>query len=377
MLDAALGERISIEVNKAYRELNASCKPIVRSNGVKEWTVLAGVVAVDRMTNKLRLISIATGVKALPDFLLVRSGGRMVHDCHAEILALRAFNTVLLRQISELAEDPALEQDLVVRSSLTRSYAIRDNWELALYISTLPCGDASMELLTADEDGATIQDDDPIQFIDPSIKSIVRGRLNYSKRGIVRTKPGRFDSQITLSKSCSDKLCMKQSTSILNSMTWSLMEKPIYLKYLVCTSGQDCLEKSFHERITGDNFVPLQFLRCSEGFVDAKQTDEEQPSSMSSVKLFISKRNVVEEAILNGVKNGFYTKRSKPLRKNCAPIVSRYDQWQIYKRIKTDLPDMSYLKFKASNTQRNDLLCNTRDRLSPEGWINTFRDDLP
>lgn len=375
MAAASLGEEIANEVNKAYEKLGPSCKPVVRSNGVKEWTVLAGVVAVDRYTKGLRLVSVATGVKAMPDALLARGCGKIVHDCHAEILALRALNTVLLKQMEQLKKNPAQEQDLIKLYSPSGLYILKDNWELALYISTLPCGDASMDLLMQEDEGAMVQDNDCIQYVDPTITTILRGRLNYSRRRIVRTKPGRFDSKITLSKSCSDKLCIKQAVSVLNCITWSLMAEPVYLKYLVCPGRLDNLRQSFHDRMQDQNSTPFLFLRCSQNFIDGKQSNEEQPSSMSSVKLFSSEKDIVEEAILNGLKNGFYTKESKPLRKNCEPIVSRYTQWRIYKKLRTELPCMSYLQFKAHSTRRNELLSNVRRHLSPQGWISTSKDD--
>lgn len=258
MDDVSLGNRIAQKVLEGYRKLGSSCKPGTRSNGVKEWTVLAGIVAIDKKNSDLRLISIATGVKALPDAFLHRSGGKMVHDCHAEILALRAFNAVILDQIAYLNSNSDNQIDLVERASEDQLFHFKDNWELAIYISTLPCGDASMDLLCQDESIIEMQDDDPIQFVDPAVTSIVRGRFNYSRRQVVRTKPGRFDSQITLCKSCSDKLCQRQVISILNCMTWKLLNKPVYLKYLVTPNTTDLLHQSFYDRIKVLPNVPLK-----------------------------------------------------------------------------------------------------------------------
>lgn len=375
MDDVSLGDRIGKTVLEAYTKLGPSCKPGTRSNGVKEWTVLAGIVAIDKLNSDVRLVSLATGVKSLPDASLYRSGGRMVHDCHAEILALRAFNTVILNQIAYLKSNPEVKADLVERTSQDQVFNFKDNWELGLYISTSPCGDASMDLLSQDQGIHEMQGDDPIQYVDPMVTSIIRGRFNYSKKQVVRTKPGRSDSQITLCKSCSDKLCQKQVISALNCMTWKLLSKPVYLKYLVLSNTTDFLHQSFYDRIQGLSSVPLKFLQCSYQFEHDKHCNEDEPSSMSSIKLFISPETTVEQALLNGLKNGFYTKGNKPLRTNCESVVSRYSQWKLFKTLRPEFYKYSYLQFKATVQDRNALIQDCRQRLSPKGWISTSRDD--
>lgn len=384
--DVDLGDRIGKLVQDEYQKLGSASKPVTRSNGLKEWTILAGIVAVSvdkpSRKSKLRLISIGTGVKALPDAVLSRSQGRMVHDCHAEILALRGFNTVLLEHASYMEKDPRHRSDLIERNA-SGAYALKNEWELALYISALPCGDASMNLLNETESHEDIkfciQEDSEIQWVDERVRTIVRGRFNYGKLGVVRTKPGRYDSQITYSKSCSDKLCASQATSVLNSLTWELMEHPVFLKYLVIpneTNYED-LYRSFRDRLRDVPLHRLEFLTCTKSFSDGKTNSNSEPSSMSCIKLFIELPDAtnVEQAILNGVRNGFYTKGSKPLRKNCEPIVSRLAQWRLFTKIRPELNKTSYLAFKASQDTRNTLICDTREQLSPDGWIKTSEDD--
>lgn len=387
--EESLEDRIALLVQNAYQELGSACRPVVRSNGLKEWTVLAGTVAVsaDKASGRsqLRLISIGTGVKALPDVALARSQGRMVHDCHAEILALRGLNTVILKHINYLEKDPLRTSDLIEKGS-SGPYALKNGWELALYVSTLPCGDASMIPLSKTAQAESdeymklpLQEGDPIQWIDENIRTIIRGRFNYGKLGVVRTKPGRYDSQITYSKSCSDKLCAMQVTSVLNCLTWELMEAPIFLKYLVIpneTHFHD-LCRSFRDRLVPMSYQPFEFLTCTSSFCDGKSDDADEPSSMACVKLFIDLPNVdnIEQAILNGVKNGFYTKGNKPLRINCESIVSRYAQWKLFAEIRPELSKDTYLAFKARQDTRNKLVCDTRRKLSADGWIKTHQDD--
>lgn len=65
------------------------------------------------------------------------------------------------------------------------------------------------------------------------------GRAYFSRLGVVRRKPARGDAPQTLSKSCSDKLALKQCASLLSSLT-SLLVSPrgVYLRTLVLPESQ-------------------------------------------------------------------------------------------------------------------------------------------
>jgi tRNA-specific adenosine deaminase 1 len=65
------------------------------------------------------------------------------------------------------------------------------------------------------------------------------GRAFFSHLGIVRRKPARGDAPPTLSKSCSDKIALKQCTSLISSLT-SLLVNPnnAYIDTLVLPQSQ-------------------------------------------------------------------------------------------------------------------------------------------
>ncbi|EHN02554.1 Tad1p [Saccharomyces cerevisiae x Saccharomyces kudriavzevii VIN7] len=365
-----LAEEISNKVIGEYSKLKSVCKPATRPTGIKEWTILAGVVVINRSggANNVEVLSVATGVKALPDSELQRSGGKLLHDCHAEILALRGANTVLLKHIKDY--DPANGSDFIESNNeIPIRFNLKDDWELALYISRLPCGDASMDFLNDscknNEDFIKIQDNDAFQYVDPKVKTILRGRLNFHKKSVVRTKPGRYDSNITLSKSCSDKLSMKQISSILNSLNYELFEQPVYLKYIVIPDTEDktkhILERSFHNRLPCDGHQ-VEFLNCHTPFYDDRTDENDIPSSMCSIKLFVNDSST-EEAIFNGMKNGFYTKSSKPLRKHCQSQVSRFAQWELFRQIRPKHKSMSYLHFKSQTKREKPIDHHSKERL--------------
>lgn len=132
------------------------------------WTVLAGFVNEDG-----KVLSIATGVKCLPiNFLFDSEGNRLpcyhdlIRDSHAEVFARRA---------------------LIRYCLLNPNNAISKVW---LFTTQVPCGDASI----------TNEGDDIIDF------GLARGKDDWSRIGLLRTKPGRADAPPTHCLSCSDKI---------------------------------------------------------------------------------------------------------------------------------------------------------------------------
>lgn len=80
---------------------------------------------------------------------------------------------------------------------------------------------------------------DSTQYSPPESESALPGRAYFSQLGIVRRKPARGDAPPTLSKSCSDKIALKQCTSLLSSLV-SLLVDPAnaYIDTLVLPQSQ-------------------------------------------------------------------------------------------------------------------------------------------
>jgi len=91
-----------------------------------------------------------------------------------------------------------------------------------------------MELIMAAQDDAT-------PWTKPAIDvdAAMTGRGYFSELGVVRRKPARADAPETLSKSCTDKLAMKQCTSTLSSIM-SLLIHPsnAYIQVIVLPESQ-------------------------------------------------------------------------------------------------------------------------------------------
>lgn len=119
-------------------------------------------------------------------------------------------------------------------------FELQSDVYIYMYCTCAPCGDASMELVMAAQD-------DPTPWTlpntstraesnsEPLDSALLDGRGHFSKLGIVRRKPARADAESTKSKSCSDKLALRQVTSLLNHETSLLVAvtSNAYLKGLI------------------------------------------------------------------------------------------------------------------------------------------------
>lgn len=390
-----LADRISEVIVNNFNGLNVkSGKPTVRSNGVQEWTVLAGLVALIYDTNdteepEIYPITIATGVKALPNRFREFSEGTMVHDLHAEILAIRLFNWFLLDECSKLVDKDVAHVSKIIERNKCSQFKLKDGIKLALLVTEPPCGDASISYLTD-----TLDDNEPWkedtwkeditnsrkrQKLDSAVE-VVRGRMNFDKKGIVRTKPGRSDSVITLSKSCSDKLCMKQLIGITNAITSFLFPDGIHLDYLVLPNDKlkkddinRCFDQRFIQKLEGENNIhPLEVIGYNKDdyqFHKPKKHSPDVPSQLSLLHVIPLKYTQV---LNNGVKNGSFIKNKRPKTNGESIICNR----QLYKKahILLDQDIATYVDLKKTNTRRQALKKKGRETLSD--WVSTAMDDF-
>ena len=175
-----------------------------------------------------------------------KCNGQVLHDSHAEVLALRAFNRFLLTEVLAILQihGPQYHSSFLrfsehmsgcENTAYTFPFEIRANISIYMYCSEAPCGDASMELLMAE------QGSDAIPWpIENSTDGCLKGRGYFSALGEVRRKPSRPDAEASLSKSCTDKLAVKQVTSLLTfpASTMIAPSERTYLTGLVIPSNK-------------------------------------------------------------------------------------------------------------------------------------------
>jgi tRNA-specific adenosine deaminase 1 len=192
-------------------------------------------------------------MKCLPQNKLPAANGNILHDWHAEVVAIRTFNRFLLDECLLLSTQSHVDSKFVrQRSTLEISedepqpFTVREDVHIHMYCSEAPCGDASMELtMDAQEDATPWTSAPPIISSTLGNDSVgessgaLRGRANFSLLGAVRCKPSRPDAPPTLSKSCTDKITMKQATSLLSSVTSTLLSpRNAYIHSLILPASQ-------------------------------------------------------------------------------------------------------------------------------------------
>ncbi|KIS66157.1 tRNA-specific adenosine deaminase [Mycosarcoma maydis] len=228
-------------------------KPGIKSNNRIEWTVLAAFILSYPATESRQytLISLATGLKCLP-FTLLPAHGDVLHDQHAEVLARRGARSWLLHRLEQEVDSGELKLFQEAEAKAGKRWRLSQGVRLHLYVSTLPCGDASSKLLdfqraAQDVLAATPNAPTPTELLASDTQtsssssctssSIVRGRASSTHHLLpaasLRTKPGRPDSPPSISMSCSDKiaLCNAPGIGMQGSLLSSLME-PIYIHSL-------------------------------------------------------------------------------------------------------------------------------------------------
>lgn len=199
-------------------------------------------------------------MKCLPASKLPLAHGTVLHDWHAEILAIRAFNRFLIQECADLAAAGLRSSTFVRRREGTeitnaefQPFAIKEDVKIHMYCSEAPCGDASMELVMDAQEDATPWPVPPPAAArsrevsggygtsDTPLLSL-RGRSHFSLLGHIRLKPSRPDAPPTLSKSCTDKIALAQTTSLLSSLTSLLLTpRTAYLSTLILPASQHVL----------------------------------------------------------------------------------------------------------------------------------------
>lgn len=105
-------------------------------------------------------------------------------------------------------------------------FEIQPNVTIYMYCTCAPCGDASMELCMAAQEDATPWEVVRQTNVSPGSQeedALLDGRAHFSLLGVVRRKPARMDAESTRSKSCSDKLALRQVSSLLSIETSRLV----------------------------------------------------------------------------------------------------------------------------------------------------------
>ncbi|KAI0332479.1 hypothetical protein GY45DRAFT_1246721 [Cubamyces sp. BRFM 1775] len=308
-----------------------------------QFTILAAFVL--RTPKQLKLISLGTGSKCLPAARLPL-GGDALHDSHAEVLARRGAVRWFLEEIGRCCALSATNVSPWITRNDDGTFSLRNDVVLDMYISTVPCGDASTRFLASFQDPnmAALKDSARPPQIAPNATS--RGRDNYSLYGVMRTKPGRADSPPTLSMSCSDKIASWNVLGIQGALASRLL-RPVYITRIII--GE--VDPSMREIVTADCMRALYArLRSIDGLEAPYRLNEPSivftsvpfvhsrfclgrgaVSGCNDSLCFISGSPRESEVLINGFRRGVPPKRQHMLK--FRPVLSKLALYALFAEI--------------------------------------------
>lgn len=205
-----------------------------------------------------------------------------------------------------------------------------------------------MELIMAAQDDASPWDVPPSPATTESdaTATSLPGRAYFSQLGVVRRKPARGHAPPTLSKSCSDKITLKQCTSLLSSLTSLFVDtSSAYIDTLVLPGSQysatGC-QRAFSERMNnlmnvswpgGYQFHPFTVETTDEEFELSRKTIRERSENIAPSNIAAAwSATGVEETILGGVIQG-----RKPFDVKGASKMSRRQLWLAAREVSNSL----------------------------------------
>lgn len=355
-------------------------------------------------------------MKCLPAAKVPQTNGIALHDWHAEILALRTANHFLLSECRRLAESPEATSWILRRRSdaetrppdgpdvawQAQPFAVRDGVIIHMYCSEAPCGDASMELtMAAQEDsapwelpasaGQTAAGDKP------SIPDgMLLGRGFFSQLGVVRRKPARADAPPTMSKSCSDKMALKQCSSMLSSFV-SLFVHPgnAYIgsvivpdyQYSVTACGRSFSPTGRMSCLAGSTWAggfaysPFEVKTTSLDFEYSRRAVQAKSEKIATCNLAAAwNSHSLDEGLINGILQG--KRASDP---NGGSLCSRRKMWSLartvaalmeYPEVQEHLSRNQYCTVKEGRclTPRNEVIQAAKAQ-ALAGWAPNTGDE--
>jgi hypothetical protein len=125
---------------ETFLALPKSTHPALKSNGIPQHAILAGIVLSKRNINAVdmthKCIAIATGSKCLPEEYLPLQGN-VLHDSHAEVLARRCALRWFYQEIGRCCNNGMHSQ--WIRRDDNGNFMLCPEIATSLYVSALPC----------------------------------------------------------------------------------------------------------------------------------------------------------------------------------------------------------------------------------------------
>lgn len=288
-------------------------KPRNRPNGVIEWTVLAGIVAIHAKPESseytLDLVALTTGVKPLSDEFIWLSDDVLYHDCHAEILCLRSFNRFIVNECQKSVSAYVEKSPLGHK----KRFKLKTGIEFAFYVSELPCSDCAKHLFKSEND--PFESEDKFTYLDIGVE---RARDSYHIKNRVRRSFGARDnstsSMLSRCQNCPDDLCLTEGKSILNSLSSTYLDKDdFYLNWLVIPEDRSD-GQALHRCLSMPGTDCVQPVRCLKTSVHHswEKVNENQVPSDNCVVYIPSLH--IRESVKFSPEEGYLKKRRSWIR---------------------------------------------------------------
>ncbi|XP_054154258.1 double-stranded RNA-specific editase Adar-like [Oppia nitens] len=244
VLKQAIADRIG-------RQVMETCHQVWQQlTDLKKWTVLSAIVLTDETdADFLDIICMTSGTKCVKGDNLSMNGYAL-NDCHAEVLARRAFLHYLYSQIEKLIDNSYEDKPdfIVERRPDGYGFRIKKHIKVNLFISTAPCGDSRVFSPKEEESDA---------HPNRQTRGLLRAKIEGGegtipvKRDGILTWDGILQGQQRLQfMSCSDKIAVWNVVGIQGALLSHLIE-PIYIESIVVASlfNYDHLVRAIHSRL--------------------------------------------------------------------------------------------------------------------------------
>ncbi|EHH18851.1 Double-stranded RNA-specific editase B2 [Macaca mulatta] len=279
-------DSISQLVTQKFREVTMDLTPMHARH-----KALAGIVMTKLDARQAQVVALSSGTKCISGEHL-SDQGLVVNDCHAEVVARRAFLHFLYTQLelhlSKRREDS--ERSIFVRLK-EGGYRLRENILFHLYVSTSPCGDARLhspyEITTDLHSSKHLVR----KFRGHLRTKIESGEGTVPVRGpsAVQTWDGVLLGEQLVTMSCTDKIARWNVLGLQGALLSHFVE-PVYLQSIVVGSLHHTghLARVMSHRMEGVGQLPASYrhnrpLLSGVSDAEARQPGKSPPFSVNWV----------------------------------------------------------------------------------------------
>lgn len=351
-------DKVARAATLAFNKLPRGCHP----DEAREWTIYSAIC--EESPTDFKIVSAGTGTKCLSQSEMSQRGD-LLHDSHAEIIAIRSFKRYLMNELGNHIRSPD-NPSKIFDGSLSAGFQVKSQYKYHLYTTHPPCGDATIfPVGRENEDGGdgppaskrvkVVEDRSftGAKLIDPD-----KTDLLAQDEGAVRIKPGRGER--TLSMSCSDKLAKVLVMGLQGCLLTSLLAKPIYLDSIILSKNSGyhraSLERALHQRFVFSALESSKFHlsipKVIESTVDYAYAKDKDKSPCPKSVIWCCVKEKPLEISVDGRRQGVAKKdiaRPSSRLKICRVELFREFTSLLQLKLQDDFESLSYAEIKAKH----------------------------